>query len=380
MNCFILRRLLPAIFTLLCASLGHAQNVMTISKEYSKEELQIIFSSSDFLAIQKKIEEKIDATPEKDKAFVTDTELVFTWGTDWPELFKDLEAHQSMKPMWAAMNSKQQFLKSRYVPKRRAEKLKNPPTLEPAWQKMEFNTIAESVVKAPRSRIGKLGSLLPGFTAWLFEGAYLTPWIITDKPFTEEFCKNQHVYTVEQKIVACQDKNFVKFQKSFIEETKDNLKVRSEVFLHELIRFRVMLLAQISSLSQAQQDSLTARLTFALLDESVSSESIFKMLLDAHLLIDNDSLVGLRFYEQLLALDKQMALLTEMIKFNSRCDGSSYNYDHVFYPAVDSGIDIVTQCRRYVKPDDDPAPCSSKVLAFHIWDYERRCKKPLPRK
>ena len=374
----IFRYSLTAIFL---AQLSFAGQTTTVTVNYTPEELKTIFASRPFLDILKEIQTQIDAIPEKEKIPVTDTELAFRWGTDWTGLPDYLESHKMMKPLYAAMNSPKQFLIDRFVPPRLKNKSKTPMAMEPGWEVIDFDSIRADILQGTQGhRIAGLNAKLQGFIGWLFDSVFNVPWVSVTKKFTEDFCKNSQIYKVGQKIVACQTNEVVKIQKSFIDETKNNISKRADIYLHEMIRFKVMLLAKRTSMSQSEQDALTARISFEMLDPNVSAEAFLQKLKEVQLLTSNENLDGLREYELMLTMERKLYLLTHMIAFNSNCSMHGYKLDDDFYPIVTKVVENLAECRRYLKPEMDEMLCEPNTLAFHILDYRNRCKNPLPQK
>ena len=355
------------------------QKTSTYTHHYTPEEVKEIFADPKFIEISKNLEDKLAAFPEDKKKLVLDIEIAFRWGTDWPALNLHLESHQRMKPLYAAMNHPKQYLLERFNA-RPLDKSKVNIPMENGWIKIEEKDLQNQIIVNQLDRLSQVNKALPGFTGWIVEASFRLPWIIVDKPFTEEFCKNSHVYNVKQTVVACQTPDAIKFQKTWYDETASDLKKRTDVFVHELFRYKVMLLAKNRELDQKQQDALTARLSQAFLNPKVEPSAFYEMIQSALLVPDTTNLNQLRQLELVYKMDLHAYMLEQTIAFNANCGTHGYKFDHLFYPYVDKILEQISECRRYLKPDDDDILCSTKMLAFHILDYTKRCYKPLPEK
>ena len=364
-------------FIFLFISSASVAGEITVPIEYSKEQLQQIFDSPYFKGIQNSINGVLEKQPEEKKKVISDMEVAFRWGSDWGGLNAFLERHKIVAPIYAAIDSDQQFQTERYVPPRLKNK-KEDVVLDAHWLKINNRAVSDAMIAAFPERFVALNKALPGFLVWLFEGFWSVPWVVVDKPFTEEFCKNSHVYKVRQQIAACQTPQMIKVQKSFYNGTTQDPQKRASIFFHELIRYKVMLLAQVSYTGQAEQDALTARLSHALLDPQVEPTEFYKILGQAQLIPSGDILESLRQYELSLLINQKMVLIRGLIKFNSECAKYGHRIDNLFLPMVDKVIQNITECRRYLREDDDDL-CETKTLAFHVADYGQRCSKPPPK-
>ena len=108
------RKLITGLLFLLSFKSWGQQNI-TISHQYTAEEQSAVFSSVPFQEILRNLEAKLDAFPEDKKKTITDSEIAFRWGTDWPALMTMIEQHQMTKPLYAMSKSPKQYLLERFI-------------------------------------------------------------------------------------------------------------------------------------------------------------------------------------------------------------------------------------------------------------------------
>ncbi len=168
-------------------------------------------------------------------------------------------------------------------------------------------------------RLKSLNRDLPGFNKWLKTGFEVT-WFADLKPFAEDFCKNASVYKVTQQVVACQTLTSVKMQKSWIktfyisgtswgtvteEEGVLGTPTSTSIIVHELVRFHVIRLAKERNLSRLDQDDIVSRVTYGILNSSVSSNDVYSLLVQTGLLPDSNQIESER-QKELVRLQQEM--------------------------------------------------------------------------
>jgi hypothetical protein len=358
-----------------------AANSITQSHVYSREELEKVFATPVFQATLQEIDQKLAALPQWKTQFIGDTELAFSWGADWRGLAEELRSQAEFRDLMDAIRAMTpgQIMPERYTPMRLklAKSAAENKPLAPGDSLLTVDQLTSSLLSTPYAkRLVALNSALPGFIGWLYEGAFQTRWILTDEVPREPFCLNNQPYRLEQKIIACQKIDGVRFERAWYQAMEKNLPQRASVIIHELVRYKVMALASYTTLNQQEQDALTARITVALLDETISPENFYRTLEKANLLVDPVNLLGLRIYEVAYSMNMKAFLLENVIKFNSRCENLPQNLDRYFQPLIDRVYEYIGYCRRYARPEEAPEFCETKTLAFHLKDHRERCTRP----
>jgi len=339
-----------------------------ITAIYSPEELKALFTSPEFQTLYSEIRTQLAAFPDSEKRKITDTEIAFTWGSDWFELGAHLRTNEKIEALMKISNE-DFVISERYVPSYIKNRKKI--SLAPEWTALPWQKITALIGQIHSLRIMDINKAIPGFALWLLDGNSAVPWVLTDEPLNQKYCQNAQVFQIRQTTVACQSPEIVKIQRSWFQSALP--KDIADVFVHELVRYRANLLAQETQVAQETQDAITAQITESILNPSVSPEDLYSQLERTNLLIESARIPELRIYEIVLTMKKKMSVLVEMIRFNMLCDQNPRIDKKVFELLQREALRQISNCHRYQTPEYDKAVCEIKTLAFHIWDHRARC-------
>lgn len=149
--------------------------------------------------------------------------------------------------------------------------------------------LKEITLKYLASRISQLDSQLDGFSVWLFQGLdQKIIWALDKKPFDKDVCRNYKFHEESQSLDACQSMTRMHFRESWY-QSADQVQI-AKMTVHELVRYHVIRLAKLKTLSRDLQDEIVAEITRSILNTALSAEFLYQQLLDYGLLLEETPL------------------------------------------------------------------------------------------
>lgn len=340
--------------------------VIKISHIYSSDELSAILKDPLFISVESEMAQALSSKPANEKQLFSNTEIAFKWGSDWKEIPEFIQARDKMSQDLEKANII--FYNKSFISKRKSQKkikILNDSEL------LKFSAQTDFLWTSYSDRMKQLSKELPGFFDWLTEG-FKIPWILTSEPLNTSLCKNKNPYKIKQKIVACQNLEMVKIQKDWFENSSPQ--EIADVFIHELIRYRVTWLASHFPLSQEGQDLLTARVTFNILSNEVSPSELFKLFTSVSLIPKNETIEKIRLHEIDFLLNAQINYIKGLMQINATCSRYYPKTQEEYVKKItDEVLDLITSCRRYLTSNIPSELCSTTLLSFHIHDNRVHC-------